>query len=609
MGRLRLIARLAVRDLRRRPLDAFMVVLVIGVAVTTLSIGLALGGVTDNPYRQTRQATAGPDVVASFLSVDGNRVDSDQPVDPATVDALVHAPGVVGHTGPFPLAYTMIQAHGRSLGVAAEGRDTAPAAIDQPLVTQGAWVRDGEVVIERGFADFLGVHPGDTVTLGGKPYRVAGTAVTAGLPSYPSNICHIACAAPFPSPPSGGAPDIGLVWLTTPAATALATDTGPLSYYLNLKLADPTTAPAFAAQRTGPGRDAGPMTYLIPWQGIRDADNGLVQTEQIAMQVFGLLLAMLAIAGLAVLAGRRMLDQTRRVGLLKAVGGTPGLVAAVLLAEHLALALVAAALGLGVGRLLTPALASAGAGLVGAPGAPTLTATTVALPVAVAVVVAIAATLVPALRAARVSTVRALADQARRPRRRAWLVTVSARLPVPLLLGLRLIARRPARSILSALSIAVAVSGIVAIMASSVDSLAGRPGPRADRLGQLTAIITVMLVVVAAVNALFVAWATVTDARQTTALARAFGATSWQVSAGMSAAQLLPALSGAVVGVPAGLYLYRAAAQQRMLTVPPAWQLAVVLVGTLLAVAALTAVPTRFAARRSVTQILQAERA
>jgi len=36
------------------------------------------------------------------------------------------------------------------------------------------------------------------------------------------------------------------------------------------------------------------------------------------------MLALLAIAGTAVLAGRRMLDQTRRVGLLKAVGRAPG---------------------------------------------------------------------------------------------------------------------------------------------------------------------------------------------------------------------------------------------------------------------------------------------
>ena len=53
--------------------------------------------------------------------------------------------------------------------------------------------------------------------------------------------------------------------------------------------------------------------------------------------------ACLFVAAKAVLAGGRMAAATRRVGLLKAVGGTPGLVTAVLMAENLALALVAAA--------------------------------------------------------------------------------------------------------------------------------------------------------------------------------------------------------------------------------------------------------------------------
>jgi putative ABC transport system permease protein len=64
-----------------------------------------------------------------------------------------------------------------------------------------------------------------------------------------------------------------------------------------------------------------------------------------------LLLGLLAAASVAVLVGGRMAEQARRVGLLKAVGGTPGLVAAVLLAENLFLALIAAAAGLAAGRL------------------------------------------------------------------------------------------------------------------------------------------------------------------------------------------------------------------------------------------------------------------
>ena len=89
-----------------------------------------------------------------------------------------------------------------------------------------------------------------------------------------------------------------------------------------------------------------------------------------------------------------MAEQTRRVGLIKAVGGTPGLIAAVLLAENLVLALIAAAAGLAAGWRAAPLLTSPGAGLVGAPGAPSLTTLTVALVAAAALALALAATLV-----------------------------------------------------------------------------------------------------------------------------------------------------------------------------------------------------------------------
>jgi len=88
---------------------------------------------------------------------------------------------------------------------------------------------------------------------------------------------------------------------------------------------------------------------------------------------------------------------------------------------------------------------------------------------------------------------------------------------------------------------------------------------------------------VAAINAMFIAWATVLDARHSSALAlaRALGATPRQVSAGLSAEQLLPALPGAIIGIALGIYLYHAATGEQ-LTVPPLWQLLAVLLGALL---------------------------
>jgi putative ABC transport system permease protein len=332
----------------------------------------------------------------------------------------------------------------------------------------------------------------------------------------------------------------------------------------------------------------------------------LVENQRRALLTGAWLLAFLAVASVAVLVGGRMADQIRRVGLLKAVGGTPRLVAAVLVAEYVVVAILAAAAGLAVGWLTAPLITEATAGLLGSAGARTVTLSTVGLVTAVALSVAVAATFVPAVRAARTSTVRALADSARPPRRTAWLIALSARLPVPLLLGLRLAARRPRRTVLGVVSIAITVSGLVTALAAHADLLDGSNSVRAERLDRVL-VITITLVVLAAVNAIFITWATALDARRSSALARALGATPQQVSAGLSAAQVLPALAGAVLGIPGGLELIAVVDPDPAPTMPPLWQLLAVVPGTVLVIAALTAIPARLSARRPAAEILQSE--
>jgi putative ABC transport system permease protein len=222
-----------------------------------------------------------------------------------------------------------------------------------------------------------------------------------------------------------------------------------------------------------------------------------------------------------VLVGGRMAGQTRRVGLVKAVGGTPALVATVILFENVLVAWCAAGVGLLAGWLTAPLLTGPGAGLVGAPGAPgapALGASAIGLVAALASGVAVAATFVPALRAARIGTVRALDNAARAPRRRARVAAISARLPVPLLLGARLAARRPRRLVLSALSVAITASGIVAVLivretANSQQGFFAPNDPQNLRLDQVTSVISVMLVVPAVVNAILIVWAMALDAR------------------------------------------------------------------------------------------------
>ncbi|MCX4409691.1 MULTISPECIES: hypothetical protein [unclassified Streptomyces] len=136
MGRLLLIGRLIVRDLRRRPGEAVMFLIAVTVATAALSLGLATDNTVATAYGKTRAATAGPDVMVSTTDP-----------DPSGIAArLAKAPGVTALGGPFFAFDTTIQANGRSAHSAVEGRGGSRSAVDRPLVTASSWVRPGGAV-------------------------------------------------------------------------------------------------------------------------------------------------------------------------------------------------------------------------------------------------------------------------------------------------------------------------------------------------------------------------------------------------------------------------------------------------------------------------------
>lgn len=181
-------------------------------------------------------------------------------------------------------------------------------------------------------------------------------------------------------------------------------DSEPVEHFLNLKLANPGAAAAFASQYNDSASSSGP--YVTPWQGIASADAKVIANVQLVLFTGSWLLALLALASVAVLVGGRMAEQTRRVGLLK--------------------------------------------------------------------------------------------------------IRLSAHLPVPLLLGVRIVLRRPRRLLLAALSVAVTGSGIVAVL---IQHGSGAGWSFGRQLSEATSLVSVMLVTLAAVNAVFIAWTTALEAR------------------------------------------------------------------------------------------------
>jgi putative ABC transport system permease protein len=589
-GRALLLFRLARQDIRHHFAQALLLVVAIAVATATLTMAFALNGVDSNPFQQTKAATKGPDVVAQSSPI----TNVTTPADLAALVALNHAKGVEAHSGPYPMATAVIRSTGIVVDV--EGRQPGVAAVDQPKVTDGTWIRSEGVVVERSFAQAANLRLGQTITLNGHPFQVAGFAVSTAFDGFPG---------------------ISLMWATEAAARSLATKAAPLTYDSNLKLSDASPR-AVAAFVNANSTNNASSPFLTSWTVTADQDSSFLRSDQAVLFTGTVLLGLLALASVAVLVGGRLAEGTRRVGLLKAVGGTPNLVAATFLVENLFLALVAALVGLLAGWRAAPLISNPEAELVGTPGAPPLTLVTVVAALVVALAVALASTLVPAIRAARMSTVSALADAPRPPRRRDSLIRLSRKLPVPALFGLRLVARRPRRAVLSAASTAVTVMGLVAALAihagvdnqlSHFGSSGGLVNPDIPRAEQVLTVLTILLVTLAALTAIFTALATVLDARRACAVTLALGATPQQVRAGLAMTQVIPALPGAILGLPLGLGLYEVAARHGVSGLPPVLWLVAAVFGTVFAVAALTSVPARIGLRRPVAEMLQTEAA
>jgi putative ABC transport system permease protein len=590
--------RLVAGDINRRKAQSAMLVLDIAVTTIAMTLSLALRHARQPSFTQTRAATRGPDVSATIRAATG----ASQPAS-ARFAALSIAPLVRATAGPFPVAFVRLSSRSVGVPVEAEGRTRRVTAIDQPKVVAGTWLRSGGVVLERGLASALGVRVGDSVDLAGRRFGVAGIAVSAAQPFYPAQVP-------------------GVVWLAPAEVRRLATRSNPLGYVLALRLANPDSVDSFLSSNAVNTfaldcRRHGVLFEFAPWTFVADHDHKLIALNQKVSFVGSWLLAILATCSIAILVGGRVAEQTRRVGLLKTVGATPLQIAVALLFQTVLLTLGGALVGLAAGSLLAPSFASTTTGLLGSSASASIDGADAVLVTALALILASAATLLPALRAARATTIRMLIPEIAPPHRARWFATVTRRVRPPLSLALRVATRRTRRAVLNAGGLTISVAMIVAALTVQHDLQVNGSGytqvspitgnETADQADHILIALSLVLVVLALITATFTAWATVVDSRRSSALARALGATPRDITIAFLAVQLLPALGAACIGIPAGLVLYSVAGGSLSEAQPPVlWLLSVIPV-TLVAVAALTAPIARRSAHQSVAEVLRTE--
>jgi putative ABC transport system permease protein len=611
MRSLRLAARLARGNLRRRPAQALLLLLALTIATGVLGVAASVYGSADAPWDRVWRATRGFHVSLGVYHP------PDEPGNRAFVQELrgqaarlATAPGVVGVGGPWTHLYGSIAVAGGEEDLTAEIRDPGPYEVDQPLVTSGRWLGEGGgVVLESGLAATLHAGPGDTVTIQGRPFPVRGVAATVSRGRFPL------------SRPAQ-------VWVTPETARQLR-DLGMTEegFELQFRLADPGDAAGFVAahrslEATDPSSSV--ISYLETWQQRRADSHSDIDILAGTLFAAGGLIAILTVATAAVLIAGRMATQVRQVGTLKAVGVTPRQIVLVLLVEHLAIAAGATVLGLGIGRLLAPRVAETSVTVLGTPEPPPLTWGRVAIVAAVAFTVVLLGTIRPALRGIRQSTLRSLGAGPRPPRRpgRLGRLAASLGLPLPGVLGLRSGWRRPGRLLVNAAGLLLGVAMIVVALAlrDSLDLLSLRPAEPGHAASdaavavlydQIRAVIFAtagLLLALATINAIIVATFAARDAARNHAVLRAVGATPRQTVIALVVSQLGACAVAVVVGIPLGLGLWSLMEGGDLPEVGVSTSsLLLVAVAVPVAFAAIVSVPARLLARQPVAPLLTYE--
>ncbi|WP_394427854.1 ABC transporter permease [Streptomyces sp. SGAir0957] len=353
------------------------------------------------------------------------------------------AAGVSAASGPFRTVSAVPRTdEGRDLSpMAIVGRSRPGGKVDALAMTAGRWAeRPGEIVLSAG--DGLFAEPGQRLTFhalpGGPSLTVVGVARSATRTAD--------------------------AWVAPAQLAALTTRASPGGYQMLYRLTTADTAAHVSA-----GRDAvtgrlpeGAVSGSQSWLTVRqnaERDIALFVPFLLAFGMLGLVMSVLIVAHVVTAA---VGTGQRRIGILKAVGFTPGQVMRAYVGQALIPTAIGAALGVVAGHLLMIPILSEAAGAYGV--APSGAAPGVDVTVVAGTLVLVAATAwAGSWRAGRLRTVDALSlGHGPVSARGRWAARLAARVPLPRPVGLGL-ARPFARPARTAAMMAAVVFGTAAV--------------------------------------------------------------------------------------------------------------------------------------------------
>lgn len=435
----RLTLRTAFANLRSRPLNSFLLGVIIAGGAMSLALASGLHANASDPFKQTARATNSGDV--HVLAWDGR----------VSTSWITHLPGVRQVSGPYRFASVVVPGRRENSHLTLEAMQARPA-LERPELTAGRWVgpAPGEVVLERSFARARQIHVGDWVRIRQSAHlqrlRVVGVAISAAR-------------SPFPKF------DPAAAWVGRSTLAAVQPNSAARGRELHLRLADRSRSGAVvtAIQRHFRPEQVDAYDWREVQADVTSDTSGLTvilgSASLIALLAAGFVIAN-AISG-------RVLASRREIGLLKAAGFTPGGVTGLFVAENVILALIAGVIGTAAAVPVTPLLLKRSAELLGTPTPSGFGVTPIAAGVLGVVAIVAIFTVLPAWHAGRLKVLDAIklgrTSVTSRPSRMAELAT-RLHLPVPAVVGVKDAFAARSRAVMTILSLILTVTAVVATL-------------------------------------------------------------------------------------------------------------------------------------------------
>ncbi|SEF62211.1 putative ABC transport system permease protein [Actinacidiphila yanglinensis] len=427
----------------RRRVQTLVMVLTTMLSVTA---SIAAGGLivaSTDPFDHAFARQHGAHLAARF---DGREA------SPGQIAATAHAASVTAAAGPFAVASAsprfeapagLPAGTGPALDIA--GRADAGGPADRLELVTGHWLTGpGQIVLAAGDGDEAG------------PDALIGTRLSfPGLPGTPRLTVV------------GEARSVGRTadaWVVPAQIAALTPAGGTPSYEMLYRFAHAGSSAQISRDRAAVAAavPAGSMSGAQSYLTVRAEVNRQTATFVPFILAFGVLGLVLSVLIIGIVVSGAVTAGTRRIGVLKALGLTPAQVGRAYVAQAVVPAAAGALLGVALGNLVSVPLLHQADTAYGAVSPVVAWWIDLLVPAGMLVLV-VASALAPALRAAGLRTVQALAV-GRTPRagRGRTAARVAGRLPVPRAVGLGLAGpfARPARSATTWAAVALGAAGV-----------------------------------------------------------------------------------------------------------------------------------------------------